>query len=168
MAKQKKTDVIKMNGYVTWAKLTPATIDDAEYHEKTEGQYNCNFYFAEESDLKKYLDAGGPTESMGHQMVKEDPEAPVGIGKFIKLKRPNVHPSVPAFGGAPRLFDWREEPGTTKKLDPSTAIGNWSEATAKVTIYGEGSTAVVRLEALAFTDIVDFEGDGVFENPDVF
>ena len=164
----KVTKIIKMNGYIQWAKFTPDDMDRSEYHEKTEGQYNGNFFFEQESDLQTYLDAGGPTESMGNKIVKEDESGP-GIGKYIKVKRPNVHPSGwDAFGGPPVVFDFREGESTKKwDFEEDGKIGNDTYGSVKLSIYGSGPTATVRLEAFAVKELVEFTEDRVF-NADVF
>lgn len=165
-----KTKIIKMTGYVQYAKIFPENMDDnMDYHEKTQGQYNMNFYPETEADLETFFKAGAPESSMGHDTVKlGDPS--LGMGKFIKLKRPNVHPSgIEDFGGAPLVFDHTEGEGLKRwSYTEDGELGNGTKAHVKVSIYGEGPRASIRLERVAVLDHVEYDPNAVSLRDDSF
>ena len=108
---------------------------------------------------------------MGHDTIKVgDPE--LATGKFLKLKRPNVHPSgIADFGGAPVVFDLREGECLKKwSMDDDGELGNGTKVVVKVSIYGEGPRASIRLEKIAVLELVEFDGatGGSSSNKDKF
>ena len=155
-----KTKIVAMTGYVEYARVFPENMDDnMEFHGKTQGQYNVNFYPESDAELEKFFAAGAPMQAMGHDTIKIG-NGELAMGKFIKLKRPNVHPSgIEAFGGAPLVFDFRDGPSTAKwNFAEDGELGNGSKVTVKVSIYGSGGRASIRLEKIAVLDQVVFEG----------
>lgn len=167
-----KTKELAMTGYLQYARVFPGNMDDnMEYHEKTQGQYNCNFYPENNDGFKAFFDAGAPVSAMGHDTIKVgDPE--LATGKYLKLKRPNVHPSgIADFGGAPVVFDFREGESLKKwSMDDDGELGNGTKVTVKVSIYGEGPRASIRLEKIAVLELVEFDGatGGSSSNKDKF
>lgn len=167
-----KTTVVAMNGFLEYARVFPENMDDnMDFHAKTEGQYNVNFYPETDEDFDKFFAAGAAPSAMGHDTIKVgNPE--VGSGKYLKLKRPNKHPSgIEDFGGAPLVFDFREGESTKKwSFSEDGELGNGTKATVKVSIYGEGPRASIRLEKLAITDLVEYDGasSGSVVNKDAF
>jgi len=160
-----KTKYLTMTGYIKYARIFHENYDDnMDYHSKTEGQFNCNFYFSDEDDIQRLMDTGiGPT-SMGHDRIKEDGE--FGIGKYIKLHRPFRHPKVARFGGAPVVVDHTNgESGKIWDFDADGALGHGTEVRVKISTWGEGSTAVIRLEKVAVINHVPYE---VFEEEGAF
>lgn len=161
-----KTNFVTMKGFVEYAKVFPQNMDDnMDYHGATEGQYNVNFYPANEEEFAKFFKAGAPESSMGHDTIKLG-NAEVGMGKYVKLKRPNKHPSgIEDFGGAPKVFDFREGESTKQwDFDEDGELGNGTEVIVKVSIFGSGPRASIRLEKVAVTDLKVYEGrseDGV-------
>ena len=162
-----KTKLIAMTGFVTYAKVFNENMDDnMDFHEKTEGQFNVNFYPETEDDFKTFFAAGAPETSMGHNTVKLGDES-IGMGKYIKLKRPNKHPSgIEDFGGAPLVFDFTEGESLKKwSFTDDGELGNGTKVAVKVSIFGEGSRASIRLERMAVLNHVAFDGvksdDGV-------
>ena len=162
-----KTQLIAMTGFVTYAKVFNENMDDnMDFHEKTEGQFNMNFYPETEEDFKTFFAAGAPETSMGHNTVKLGDES-IGMGKYIKLKRPNKHPSgIEDFGGAPLVFDFTEGESLKKwSFTDDGELGNGTKVAVKVSIYGEGSRASIRLERIAVLNHVVYDGvkvdDGV-------
>jgi len=153
-----KTTIVTMTGYLQYARVFPENMDNnMEYHEKTEGQYNVNFYPETQSEFEKFFEAGAPVSTMGHNTIKVgDPE--VGTGKFLKLKRPNKHPSgIEDFGGAPVVFDFRKGEGMKKwQLEEDGELGNGTKAIVKASIYGSGPRASIRLEKIAVLELVEF------------
>tara|TARA_R110000868_G_scaffold89978_4_gene250107 strand:- start:1094 stop:1597 length:504 start_codon:yes stop_codon:yes gene_type:complete len=146
-----KTTFVTMRGFVEYAKVFTENMDDnMEFHEKIQGQFNVNFYPKDEVEFAKYFDAGAPQESMGHSAIKNG-NSELATGKFLKLKRPNVHPSgIEDFGSAPKVFDFRDGESTKQwEYDVDGEVGNGSEVLAKVSIYGDGPRASIRLEKVA-------------------
>mgnify|MGYP003640128568 CR=1 FL=1 len=170
MAKQ-KTAMVTMTGFLQYARVFTGNMDDnMEHHEKTEGQFNVNFYPETNEGFEAFMSAGAPAASMGHDTIKiGNPE--FGTGKYLKLKRPNKHPAgIEDFGGAPTVFDFREGE-SMKKWDMGTdgELGHGTKATVKVSIYGEGPRASIRLEKIAVHELVEFDGStGGGSNKDVF
>tara|TARA_R110000764_G_scaffold186538_1_gene271929 strand:- start:335 stop:844 length:510 start_codon:yes stop_codon:yes gene_type:complete len=166
------TTVIAMTGFIEYARVFTDNMDaNMDFHEKTKGQYNVNFYPETDGDFDKFFAAGAPPSAMGHDTIKiGNPE--VGSGKFLKLKRPNQHPSgIEDFGGAPLVFDFREGESTKKwSFENDGELGNGTKATVKVSIYGEGPRASIRLEKLAIMDLVEYDGEssGSVVNKDAF
>ena len=162
-----------MTGFLEYARVFEENMDaNMEYHAKTQGQYNVNFYPETNEDFDRYFEAGAPVSSMGHDAIKIG-NAEIGSGKFLKLKRPNKHPSgIEDFGGAPVVFDFREGSGTTKWSHYANGeLGNGTKATVKVSIFGEGSRASIRLEKIAVLEHVEFDPEASASptsNKDVF
>jgi hypothetical protein len=161
------TKIIAMEGFASYAKIFPENMDDnMEYHAATEGQYNMMFSFATEDDLAAYINAGGPEKSMGHDLIKE---STFGIGKCIKLKRPNKHKSgIEDFGGAPAVYDHTEGESVKRYTFTDGELGNGSRVKVKVSIYGEGARAIVRLEKVAVMDVVEFDRESAPEPKEGF
>ena len=163
-----KTQLIAMTGFVTYAKVFNENMDaNMDFHEKTEGQFNMNFYPATEEDFDTFFGAGAPQSTMGHDTIKLGDET-LGVGgKYIKLKRPNKHPSgIEDFGGAPMVFDHTEGESLKKwSFTEDGELGNGTKVAVKVSIYGEGPRASIRLERIAVLNHVAFDGvkkdDGV-------
>jgi len=159
-----KTKYLTFTGYIKYARIFMEYYDDnLDFHAKTDGQFNCNFYFASDEDVETFLESGvGPT-SMGYDRIKEDGE--LGCGKFTKLHRPFKHPKVVNFGGAPRVLDHTN--GESNKIwdyDEDGALGHGTEVRVKISVWGEGSTAVIRLEKVAVINLVEYipEEEGGF------
>jgi len=164
-----KTKIITMTGYVEYAKIFKGNMDDnMDFHEKTEGQFNMNFYPESETDFKEFFEAGAPESSMGHDTIKIG-NSELALGKYLKLKRPNVHPAgIEAFGGAPAVFDWTE--GESLKewdFERDGELGNGSKVKVKVSIFGSGPRAVIRLERVAVLEAKIFTREEV-EGPKGF
>ena len=149
-----KTKYGVFEGSLYYARLHPDNMDDSEYHERTQGQYNTVFIPKDDEEINRMVDLGFPTESMGNQMIKEYNVADGRKG--MKLKRPNVHPSgIEAFGGPPSVTK-----GVTNSpwdYIEDGALGNGTTAKVKISIYGAGSTASVRLEKVGILEHVPFE-----------
>lgn len=155
-----KTKIVEMVGFVEWAKIFPQNMDDnMDFHEKTQGQFNMNFYPETEDEFEKYFSAGAPTSTMGHDTIKMGTEG-LGLGKFVRLKRPNVHPSgIEDFGGAPDVYDFTEGESLARwDFDEKGELGNGSKVKVKVSIYGTGPRASIRLEKVAVLEHVEYEG----------
>lgn len=145
------TKFITMTGFVEYAKVFAENMDDnMDFHAATEGQFNVNFYPESDDEFKKFFDAGAPESSMGHDTIKMG-NSELAMGKYLKLKRPNVHKSgIEAFGGAPQVFDFREGESTTLwDFEKDGELGNGSKVMVKVSIYGSGARASIRLERIA-------------------
>lgn len=165
-----KTKIVTMTGFVEYAKVFPENMDsNMEFHGKTQGQYNMNFYPESDAEFEKFFAAGAPMQAMGHDTIKMG-NGDLALGKYVKLKRPNVHPSgIEAFGGAPHVFDFRSGPSTAKwNFDEDGELGNGSKVTVKVSIYGNGGRASIRLEKVAVLEQVVFEGSNEVDAGDRF
>lgn len=155
-----KTTIVSMTGFVEYARIFKENMDENDYHVKTQGQYNVNFYPETTEGFEAYFQAGAPVSSMGHDTIKVgNPE--VATGKFLKLKRPNVHPTVAEWGGAPAVFDFRLGV-SMKKWDfkADGEVGNFSKVTVKVSVWSDGKRSIQRLEKVAVHELVEFTGSG--------
>ena len=157
---------VTMTGFVDYARVFTENMDtNMEYHAATEGQYNVNFYPETDADFEAFFGAGAPESSMGHDTIKiGDPE--IGMGKYVKLKRPHVHRSgIEAFGGPPMIFDFREGESTKKwNYEEDGELGSRSKVKMKVSIFGSGPRATVRMERIAVEELKVWEApedDGV-------
>jgi len=151
MAQKKQTKYGVFEGELFYARVFEDNMDDSEFHEKTNGQFNVVFVPKDSDEVNRMVALGFPEVSMGNKMIK--PFDVAGGRAGMKLKRPNVHPS--GIGGAPGVTH-----GTTnKKWDfvEDGALGNGTKAKVKISIYGEGSTASVRLEKIGVIEHVPFE-----------
>jgi len=125
-----KTTVIAMTGFIEYARVFTDNMDaNMDFHAKTEGQYNVNFYPETDEDFDKFFGAGAPPSAMGHDTIKVG-NSELASGKYLKLKRPNKHPSgIEDCGGAPLVFDFREGESTKK----------WSFSEAPLSLESETS-----------------------------
>jgi hypothetical protein len=97
---------------------------------------------------------GFPEVSMGNQMVKPIAAADDRMG--VKLKRPNVHPSgIEDFGGAPAVTHGVTSQKWDNIVDGN--LGNGTKVKVKISIYGEGATAAVRLEKVGVVEHVPYQ-----------
>ncbi len=154
MADKPKTKWGEYNGQLYYARIFKDNMDDSDYHDKTQGQFNVVFVPDEDESISDMLSKGFPETSMGNKMIKPIDAADGRMG--MKLKRPNVHPSgIDDFGGAPKVTHGL----TNKPWDyiEDGALGNGTKARVKISIYGEGSTASVRLEKVGILEHVPFE-----------
>jgi hypothetical protein len=140
-------------GEIFWARVFEQNIDDSDYHKATEGQFNCIFVPKDDEELDKMKKLGFPEKSMGNAMIREI-EAADGR-KGMKLKRPNKHPKIEDFGGAPVVTKGVSD--DVWDMDVDGELGNGTKVKVKISIYGEGSTASVRLEKIAVLELVKFE-----------
>lgn len=155
-----KTTIVSMTGFIEYARIFPQNVDDSEYHIKTQGQYNVNFYPETTEGFEAYFQAGAPVSAMGHDTIKIG-NSELATGKFLKLKRPAVHASVADFGGVPTVFDFREGVSMKKwSFDADGEVGNGSKVTVKVSVWTDGKKSIQRLEKVAVHELVEFTGGG--------
>lgn len=158
-----KTKYGVFEGQLYYSKLFIDNMDDHEYHEKTQGQFNTVFIPKDEAELNKIVALGFPEVSMGNKMIKE--WAVADDRKGMKLKRPNVHPSgIEDFGGAPSVT--KGKTNTPWDYIEDGALGDGTTALVKLSIYGEGATASVRLEKVGILEHVPY--DEVSESEDIW
>jgi hypothetical protein len=152
-----KTTLVTMTGLVEYARIFHGNMDDGDYHTNTKGQYNVNFYPESQEALGEYFKAGVPVASMGYDTIKiGNPE--LATGKYLKLKRPNVHPLVSEWGGAPAVFDFREGLGMKKwDMGVDGEVGNGSKVTVKVSVWTDGNKSIQRLEKVAVLELVKYD-----------
>lgn len=150
----KKTKYGVFEGELYYARVFKDNMDDSEYHERTQGQYNVVFVPKDDDEITRMIDLGFPETSMGNKMVKPIDAADGRLG--MKLKRPNVHPSgIDDFGGAPKVTHGKTNQSWDFENDG--ALGNGTKALAKISIYGDGSTASVRLEKIGVLEHVPYQ-----------
>lgn len=148
-----KTKYGVFDGEIFYARVFEGNMDNGEFHAKTEGQFNCVFIPKDDEELQKLIKMGFPEKSMGNSMVKEYDVA--GGRKGVKLKRPNKHPKIEDFGGAPIVTH-----GVSDKvwdMDTDGELGNGTKVKVKVSIYGSGERASIRLEKVAVIEHVPYE-----------
>jgi hypothetical protein len=150
-----KTKLGVFEGEVYWAKVFEGNMDDSEYHKATQGQFNCVFIPKDDEELEKMKKMGFPEKSMGNAMIREYDVADGRKG--MKLKRPNKHAKIEEFGGAPIVT--RGISDELWDMDVDGELGNGTKVKVKISIYGEGSTASVRLEKIAVLELVKFEAN---------
>jgi hypothetical protein len=75
--------------------------------------------------------------------------------KGLKLKRPHKHAKIEDFGGAPVVTKGVSD--DVWDMDVDGELGNGTKVKVKISIYGEGATASVRLEKIAVLELVKFE-----------
>lgn len=148
-----KTKYGTFEGEIFWARVFPDNMDNSDYHKATEGQYNCVFIPKDDAELQKMMDLGFPKKSMGNEMVKAYDVA--GGRKGMKLKRPNKHAKFEKFGGAPAVTHGKTSELWDMAVDGE--LGNGTKVVVNISIYGEGSTASVRLEKVGVLELVQFE-----------
>ena len=153
-----KTTLIGMTGFVEYARVFKENMDNSDYHVKTHGQYNVNFYPDSMEGFEDYFEGGAPVSAMGHDTIKIG-NSELGTGKFLKLKRPNVHSFAEEWGGPPTVFDFRNGV-SMKKWDFAAdgEIGNGSKVIVKVSIWSDGKKSIQRLEKLAVVELVEYTG----------
>jgi len=152
------TTLVSMTGFVEYARIFPENMDDGDYHTKTQGQYNVNFYPEDNDGFEAYFKGGAPVSALGHDTIKIGNQA-LATGKYLKLKRPNVHAVVADWGGAPAIFDFREGVGMKKwKMLEDGEVGNGSKVTVKVSVWSDGNKSIQRLEKIAVHELVEFDG----------
>lgn len=149
-----KTKYGIFEGELYYARLFPDNIDNSDYHVATQGQFNVVFVPKDEEELNAMVKLGFPETSMGNPMIKEFDFA--NGRKGVKLKRPNVHPSgYEGLGGAPSVTK-----GTTNipwSFQEDGELGNGTTAKVKISIYGEGSRASVKIEKVGILNHVPYE-----------
>jgi hypothetical protein len=167
--KKSNTAYVTYEGEIFYPRLFEASRDTSEYHEKTDGQYNCVFvptaYYIGAATPDSRIEGtpdevlevmvtrdGHPTTTLGHEMIKE--YAVAGGRRGVKFKRPHKHATIDDFGGAPEVFDWTN--GITPKLwdsDVDGELGNGTKIQVKVSYYRD----TVRLEKVAVLEHVPYE-----------
>ena len=156
-----KTKYGVFEGELYYARLFPENIDTADFHADTQGQYNVVFVPKDEDELNSLIKLGFAETKMGNPMIKEYDFA--GGRKGVKLKRDNVHRSgYEGLGGAPSVTK-----GTTNipwSFEEDGPLGNGTTAKVKISIYGEGSRASVRIEKVGILNHVPYEASAPAED----
>ena len=161
MAEKKKTKYGVFEGTLYYARLFQDNMDNSEYHETTQGQYNTMFVPKDSDEVNRMIAMGFPETVLGHQMIKPIDAADGKMG--MKLKRPNVHPSgIEDFGGAPSVT--KGKTNTPWDYIEDGGLGDGTKALVKISIYGEGSTASVRLEKIGVIEHVPVQESELAED----
>lgn len=149
----RKAENIVMDGYLKWAKFTPAEMDTKFV---PTGQYNAEFYPADEGELEKIEKEAKLRKK---KLVLKDPSdgEGYGVGKWFKIQRPNVH-EIDDFSGPPPVVKMKDG----EQVEPWDAsldglIGNGSKVKLKIVFYGEGDRAGHRIVKIGLIDHVVYE-----------
>lgn len=156
-------------GYVTWAKLFTENMDKADFHmEKGDGAYTCNFYFKNEEDIQKLIDAGMPESQLGYDTFREPEEfMDDDSNKYMKLKRYHKGPfltdeGVDIYGGPPVVYDHTDGPSSTEwDFQYSGPLGNGTEVKVILELWSTKRGKGVRLLEVAVIDQVSFNPEDV-------
>jgi hypothetical protein len=152
-----KARYVIMEGYLEYARVFNQNMDsNPEFHPT--GQFNVNFYPATQEDADKFFDAGIQPKFRGTPRLKAPKSGEgYGIGKYIKLKRDNVH-RIAELGGQPQIVHWSgEEQGKGWSFTEDGELGNGTKALVKVVVYGQGERAGHRLEKVGVIEHVPYE-----------
>ena len=153
-----KTTIVSMTGFVEYAKVFPENLDTGDFYEKTQGAYITNFYPEDDEGFKAFFDAGAPVASLGHDTIKIGNSA-IASGKYLKLKRPHVHTTVPEWGGAPAVFDHTQGESLKKwSFADDGELGHGTKVTVKVSVWVDGKKSIQRLEKMAVLKHVEYDG----------
>lgn len=151
-----KSRIVVMEGYVEYARIFPSNMDkNPDFHPT--GQFNMNFYPASEEEIQKLWDAGVPKAFRGTPRLR-DPKGDesYGIGKFVRLKRDNIH-RIEALGGAPSVVHWTDDRmGEDWDITTDGEVGNGSKVLVKLVVYGEGDRTGSRLEKVGVKELVPY------------
>ena len=150
-----KTKVGTFEGEIFYARVFPENMDNAEFHAATQGEYNCIFIPKDNEELNRLIKMGFPEVVLGHKMVKEYDVAAGRLG--VKLKRKNVHAKIADFGGPPQVL--KDDLKTEWSMAEDGELGNGTKVKVKISIYGEGSRASVRLEKIAVIEHIPYDKD---------
>lgn len=149
-----QTKIGVFEGELYFARVFEANMDNSDFHEATQGEYNLMFVPKDDETLEQMKAYGFPETSMGNQMIKPIDKAGGRLG--MKLKRPNVHKSgISDFGGAPAVTKGKTNVPWSYEKDG--ALGNGTTAAVVVSFYGEGSRASIRLEKVGVLEHVPYE-----------
>lgn len=153
---KRKAATIVMDGYIKWARLRPSDMDTKFV---PDGQYNMEFYPADEGELDKIMTEAKAREKDLKLKDPYDGEG-FGVGKYFKVSRNHVNRSVEEFGGPPTVVKMNgEEVASRWDFDMDGGIGNGSKVRIKVVFYGQGHLAGHRLEKLGVLEHVPYELD---------
>lgn len=136
------TQLHSVTGTARWAKLFERNRDKGEFHAETDGATTIELLLDKEA-----LDQIKKTGSRLRPKITDE-------GVVIKFKRPWVHPSVEAFGGAPRVVDKDDN-----LWDDSVSIGNDSLVEVYFTTYDTKMGKGTRLEGVRVKELVEFVSD---------
>lgn len=129
-----------ITGTAYWAKLFERNRDKGEYHEATDGITSIDLLLDKEA-----LDYLKKTGSRLRPRVTEE-------GVVVKFRRPWVHNSIEAFGGAPRVVNKDNE-----TWDNTVSIGNGSEVEVFFSVYDTTKGTGTRMEGVRVLNHVEYE-----------
>lgn len=149
----RKAENVIVDGYLKWAKFTPSKMDTKFV---PEGQYNAEFYPADQEELDKLVTEAGLRKKKLSFKEPHDGEG-YGVGKWLKIQRPNVH-KIEDFSGPPPVYKMQEGVQSDKwSPEQDGLIGNGSKVKLKVAFYGEGERAGHRIVKVGLLDHVAYE-----------
>ena len=141
MSNTSQATVHMVEGTLSWCKLF-------EHNKDTHPGFfgDCDGAFTIDVILdKENMDTHSASGSRGSPRIADE-------GLTVKYKRKNLHPSVPALGGPPKVVDSEEKP-----WDPAKSIGNGSKGQVWFEVYDTKMGKGTRLMAVKVLDLVEYE-----------
>ena len=134
------SQLYSVTGTANWAKLFERNRDKGEFHVETDGATTIDLLLDKEG-----LDTMKKAGSRLRPKITDE-------GVVIKFKRPWVHQSIEAFGGAPRVVNKDDEP-----WDTEISVGNGSQVEVFFSVYDTKMGKGTRLEGVRVLDLIEYE-----------
>ena len=134
-------ELVELEGIANWAKVYETNRDmNTDFHGEG-GAYTVDVQL-EKEELDKLTKSGSRLKPK----LGDD-------GISIRFKRKHIHPSIPEFGGPPKVVGPDKEP-----ID--CLIGNGSKVKVYVSVYDTKLGKGTRLEGMQVVDLVEYESEG--------
>lgn len=133
------TQMINVTGLAKWVKLFDYNKDDNEAFHGPGGGYTINVVL-DKAELDKVKDSGARLKPT----ITDD-------GVELKFRRKHTHPSIPEFGGRPKVVD-----AENNLWDDQITIGNGSQVEVWFTVYDTTMGKGTRLEGVRVLDLVEY------------
>jgi len=134
-------ELVELEGIASWAKVYETNRDmNTDFHGEG-GAYTVDVQL-EKEELDKLTKSGSRLKPK----LGDD-------GISIRFKRKHIHPSIPEFGGPPKVVGPDKEP-----ID--CLIGNGSKVKVYVSVYDTKLGKGTRLEGMQVVDLVEYESEG--------
>lgn len=140
------TQMISVIGTAKWAKLFDYNKDTNEAFHGPGGGYTINVVL-DKSELDKVKASGARLKPS----ITDD-------GVELKFRRKHSHPTIPEFGGPPKVVDAEDNP-----WDTEVTIGNGSQVEVFFTVYDTSMGKGTRLEGVRVLDLVEYVSEGAGE-----
>jgi hypothetical protein len=132
--------LLELEGIASWAKVYEENRDKNEDFHGEGGAYTVDVQL-EKEELDKLTKSGSRLKP---KLTDE--------GISIRFKRKHLHPTIPEFGGPPRIVGPDKEP-----ID--CLIGNGSKVKVYVSVYDTKMGKGTRLEGMQVVDLVEYESE---------